>query len=115
MLFRSVTQTLANTSYLWWQTNSLHPDFTGGFGTTTTTGFSPNWPTGSFATRSISLTSWGGSNISGKYFSIGTNLGFRSGGAVGCPASGATINAYRMKSFVLSGVQTVAGSSPGYF
>lgn len=112
----AVTQTLANTSYLWWQSNSGHPDFTGGFGTSTTTGFSPNWPTGSFSTRSITFSqAWGGSSISGKYFSIGSNLGSRTGGcAVGCSTStvgGVTsLNAYRMKSFVLTGYQTTSGS-----
>jgi hypothetical protein len=116
----SATQTLANTSYLWWQSDSLHPDFTSGFGTTLTSGFSPNWPTGSFASRSVSLSSWGGSNISGKYFSIGTNAGSRTGGcAVGCSTTTTngitTLNAYRMKNFIITGVQTTGGSAPGYF
>ena len=106
----AATQTLANTSFLWWQSDSLHPQFTGGFGTTLTSGFSPNWPTGSFSGRSVSITAWGGSNISGKYFSIGNNVGSRTGGcAVGCSVSSGTLNAYRMKNFLISGVQTTGG------
>ena len=107
------SQTLANTGSgnIFWQSDSAHPDFTGGFGFTLTTGFSPNWGTGTFSSRSVSLTTWGGSNISGKYFSIGSQVGSRTGGcAVGCSLSGSTLNAYRMRNFLISGVQTTAGN-----
>lgn len=105
------SQTLANTTHLFWQSDSAHPDFNEGFGFTESNGFSPNWGTGSFSARSLSLTPWGGSNISGKYFAIGTNIGSRTGGcAVGCSITSGTLNAYRMRNFIITGYQTTAGS-----
>jgi len=109
----SATQTLANTGSgnLFWLSNSSHPQFTEGFGLSSTTGFSPNWGTGTFSTRSITLSAWGGSNISGKYFLVGTGVGSRTGAcAVGCSVTSGTLNAYRMKNFIITGVQTTAGS-----
>lgn len=108
----SATQTLANTGggNIFWQSDSIHPDFTSGLGTTTTSGFSPNWGTGTFSARALSITTWGGSNISGKFFAIGTGVGSRTGAcAVGCSVSSGTLNAYRMKNFLISGVQTTTG------
>ena len=104
--------TLANTSYLWWETNSSHPSF--GFGISTS-GFTTHWSTGTFSARSIALSTFGGSNISNKYFAVGTNLGSRTGGCgVGCSTSTSggitTLNAYRMRSFTITGIQTIAGS-----
>jgi hypothetical protein len=113
----TAARTLANTGggNIFWQSDSFHPDFTGGLGTTTTSGFSPNWGTGTFSARALTITQFGGSSISGKFFAIGTGVGSRTGAcAVGCSlgtgANAGTLNAYRMKNFLISGVQTTAGS-----
>jgi hypothetical protein len=104
------TTSLANTSYLWWQSNSGHPSFTDGLGTSTSSGFAANWST-TFTGREVSLSAWGGANISGKYFLIGNNVGTRTAGcAVGCSGTSPNLNAYRMKNFLISGVTTTAGS-----
>ena len=105
--------TVANLVHLFYATDSFHPNFTGGFGTTTTAGFSGSWPTGEFGTAtSGTLSNHGGSNISGKYFQVRTSLGSRTAGcAVGCGStSGTTLQTYRMKNFILEGIQTLSGT-----
>lgn len=105
--------TVANLVHLFYASDSFHPNFTGGFGTTTTAGFSGSWPTGTFGTAtSGTLSNHGGSNISGKYFQVRTSLGSRTAGcAVGCGStSGTTLQTYRMKNFILEGIQTLSGT-----
>jgi hypothetical protein len=108
--------TVANKTHLTWVSDSFHPDFTADiFGTSSTAGFSGSWPylNGTFGTATTgTLSNWGGSNISGKYFQVRTSLGSRTAGcAVGCGSyNGTTLQTYRMKNFILSGIQTLSGT-----
>jgi hypothetical protein len=108
--------TVANKTHLAWVSDSFHPDFTADiYGTSSTAGFSGSWPylNGTFGTATTgTLSNWGGSNISGKYFQVRTTLGSRTAGcAVGCGSyDGTTLQTYRMKNFILSGIQTLSGT-----
>jgi hypothetical protein len=107
-----VVRTLANTSTLYWQTTSAHPDFYAGY---SNVGWTTHWPTGSFSTRSVTLTTYGGSALNNTVWNVHTTIGYRTGsGAVGCPSSGTTLNGFRMKNFVISGKRTTTGSGTGF-
>jgi hypothetical protein len=106
--------TVANLSHLTWVSDSFHPNFTADiYGTSSTAGFSGSWPNGSFGTVTTgTLSNHGGSNISGKFFQVRTSLGSRTAGcAVGCGSyNGTTLQTYRMKNFILEGIQTLSGT-----
>jgi hypothetical protein len=107
-----VTSTLANTSYLFWQTTSAHPDF--GYGLNNG-GLSAHWTTGNFTTRSVTLTTYGGSALNNTVWNVHTTVGYRTAsGAVGCTAGSTGLNGYRMKNFVISGKRTTNGSGTGF-
>ena len=108
-----VTKTLANTATLFWQTTSAHPDFYLG---KSNVGWTTHWPTGSFSTRSVTLTTYGGSALNNTVWNVHTTIGFRTGsGAVGCSIyAGNTLNGFRMKNFVISGKRTTNGSGTGF-
>lgn len=102
--------TTANTGFLYWYipnggyTNNL-----------TQTGFSPNWGTGSYSTRSITGLSIGGNSLDNLVWEVQTTLGSRTAGcAVNFSISGSSYNVYKMKNFILEGVQTTAGSGTGF-
>ena len=112
----SASQTLANTSYLFWGTTAAHPEF--GFGVNNN-GLETFWGTGTFTTRYGTFSAYGGSNLNSTTWSMYTNVGSRTGAcAVGCSTttvSGVTtLNAYRLKNFLLTGVQTTSGSGTGF-
>lgn len=112
----SASQTLANTAYLFWRTTSGHPEF--GFGLNNN-GLETFWGTGNFTTRYGAFSGYGGSSLTGTTWSMHSNAGSRTGAcAVGCSTttvSGVTtLNAYRLKNFLLTGIQTTYGSGTGF-
>jgi len=110
------TQTVANTSHLYWRTTSGHPGF--GFGLNNS-GLGTFWGIGTFSTRYGSFSSYGGSALSSTTWSMHATVGSRTGGcAVGCSTTTVggvtTLNAYRLKNFILTGVYTTNGSGTGF-
>lgn len=99
--------TTANTTYLSW----VIPN--GGYTLNlTNSGFSPNWGTGTYTTRTLSGLSIGGNSLDNQVWQILTSLGSRNGDCSVNPSVGGTgsYNLYKMKNFIIAGVQTTAGS-----
>ena len=103
--------TTANTSHLYWVIPNIGLPYN-----LTQTGWSPNWGTGSYSTRTIGGLSVGGNTLDGQTWSITTTLGSRNGDCTVNPSVGnsGSYNLYKMKNFILQGVQTTYGSGTGF-